>query len=162
MQQQSPAKANAKIQWLVVVLAMTSSIPVYALVAFLVSQGIETTPSELATVLRPVLYLAAGTLVAVSLFVMPRVAGGATNDALPSPESFRKRSFLALALAESSAVLGLVLFFVGRSWPDFLVLAGIGALSILLNVLPQGLRHFATPEAGDQPGGGGATPIAPE
>lgn len=65
----------------------------------------------------------------------------------PLPEKgpfdvFLRRTLVSLVIAETSAILGLVLFFLGRNLADFLVLAGLALAVSLLGIIPRGLRWF--------------------
>ncbi|MBI5442068.1 MAG: hypothetical protein HY900_12755, partial [Deltaproteobacteria bacterium] len=61
-------------------------------------------------------------------------------------------------IAEAAAILGLVLFFLGRNLADFLVLAGLALAVSLLGIIPRGLRWFRQRE---EPPAGGAPPLTP-
>ena len=106
--------------------------------------------------LRYALYGAAFSLALAALVVAPRVG----NDAAAAPpfDAILRRTILAIALAEASAILGLVLFFLGRNLGDFLVLAGLALAVILLGIVPRGLRWFRLRE---EPPAGGAPPLSP-
>jgi hypothetical protein len=151
-----PNPLPEKVRWLVLVAALTASIPLYAVVVFVVSSA--QAPVDVAPpALRYVLYGAAFGLALLALAVAPRV-GTDPATALPF-DVFLRRTLISLAIAETSAVLGLVLFFLGRNLADFLVLAGLALAVILLGVVPRGLRWFRLRE--DPAAGGGAPPLSP-
>ena len=59
--------------------------------------------------------------------------------------------------AEAAAIVGLVLYFLGRDLGDFLVLGGLALAVILLGIVPRGLKWFRLREE-TTPGG---PPISP-
>lgn len=151
-----PIPLPEKVRWLVLVAGLTASIPLYAVVVFVLSSAeapVETAPEAL----RYVLYGAAFGLAFLALAVAPRV-GTDPATALPF-DVFLRRTLISLAIAETSAILGLVLFFLGRNLADFLVLAGLALAVILLGIVPRGLRWFRLRE--DPAAGGGAPPLSP-
>jgi hypothetical protein len=139
--------------WLTVVGAILGSLVVYGLIVFFVAAGwSEGVRRPEAVVLRVVLYVVALGSAVAAAFLAPR------PDPAISPEAFMGRSFLALSLAESSAILGLVLVFVRRSSRDFFVLAGIAAAVMLLRIVPSGLAYWRSRESA---GSRQAPPIGP-
>ena len=128
-----------KVRWLVLVAGLTASIPFYAVVVFVLAGG-EAPASPAPMALRYALYGAAFGLAFLALVLAPRVG----NDAASSPtfDVLLRRTLLSLAVAEASAILGLVLFLLGRNLGDFLVLAGLALAVILLGIVPRGLRWF--------------------
>ena len=143
-----------KVRWLVLVAGLTASIPLYAVVVFVLAGGEG--PAEPAPMaLRYALYGAAFGLALLALVLAPRVG----NDAASAPpfEALLKRTILSLAVAEAAAILGLVLFLLGRNLGDFLVLAGLALCVILLGIVPRGLKWFRLREET----AGGGPPISP-
>ena len=145
-----------KARWLILVAGLTASIPLYAVVVFVVSSA-EAPVDVAPRALRYVLYGAAFGLALLALAVAPRV-GSDPATALPF-DVFLRRTLISLAIAETSAILGLVLFFLGRNLADFLVLAGLALAGSLLGIIPRGLRWFRQRE--EAPPGPGAPPISP-
>ncbi|MBK6406621.1 MAG: hypothetical protein IPF66_17180 [Holophagales bacterium] len=151
-----PIPLPEKVRWLVLVAGLTASIPLYAVVVFVVSSAeapVDVAPAGI----RYGFYGAAFALALLALAVAPRVS---TDPATAlSFDAFLRRTLLSLAIAETSAILGLVLFFLGRNLADFLVLAGLALAVILLGIVPRGLRWFRLRE--DPAAGGGAPPLSP-
>lgn len=76
----------------------------------------------------------------------PDSSGAAAT--LPAPEQFQRSSVVALALAESSSVIGFLQFFLGPfTWRDFVPFGLTTVLAILIGVLPAGLRYWNAYEA---------------
>ena len=120
MPRQTPLPEKGR--WLILVTGLTVSIPLYAVVVFvLASAQVLAAPAPAG--LRFAIYGCAFALVFLSLVVAPRV-GEDRATALPF-DAFLRRTIFSLALAETSAILGLVLYFLGRNLGDFLVLAGL-------------------------------------
>ena len=153
MPRQTPLPEKGR--WLILVTGLTVSIPLYAVVVFvLASAQVPAAPAPAG--LRFAIYGCAFALVFLSLVVAPRV-GEDRATALPF-DAFLRRTIFSLALAETSAILGLVLYFLGRNLGDFLVLAGLALAVILLGVVPRGLRWFRLRE---EHVAGGAPPLSP-
>ena len=144
-----------KARWLVLVAGLTASIPFYAVVALVLAQG--PAPSAAAPpVLRYAFYGAAFGAALLALALAPRVGADAASS--PPFAAFLRRTLVSLAVAESAAILGLVLFLLGRNLGDFLVLAGLALAVILLGIVPRGLRWFRLRE---ESADGGAPPLSP-
>lgn len=145
-----------KARWLVLVAGLTASIPLYAVVVFVLASSAEVPMGPAPVGLRYGLYGAGFALALLALAVAPRV--GTDPATALSFDVFLRRTLLSLAIAETPAILGLVLFFLGRNLADFLVLAGLALAVSLLGIVPRGLRWFrlrAEPQAG------GAGPLSP-
>lgn len=143
-----------KVRWLVLVAGLTASIPLYAVVVLVLAAGDQHGgPAPLG--LRFALYGASLALALLAVVLAPRVG----NDAASAPpfESLLKRTILSLAVAEAAAIVGLVLYFLGRDLGDFLVLGGLALAVILLGIVPRGLKWFRLREE-TTPGG---PPISP-
>ena len=151
-----PTPLPEKARWLVLVAGLTASIPLYAVVVFVLASSAEAPVGPAPAGLRYGFYGAAFALALVALFIAPRV-GTDPATALPF-DAFLRRTLLSLVFAEASAILGLVLFFLGRNLADFLVLAGLALAVSLLGIIPRGLRWFRLRE---EPGAGGAPPLSP-
>ncbi|MBK9088327.1 MAG: hypothetical protein IPL90_04455 [Holophagales bacterium] len=151
-----PTPLPEKARWLVLVAGLTASIPLYAVVVFVLASSAEAPAGPAPAGLRYGFYGAAFVLALVALSVAPRV-GTDPATALPF-DTFLRRTLLSLVIAEASAILGLVLFFLGRNLADFLVLAGLALAVSLLGIIPRGLRWFRLRE---EPGAGGAPPLSP-
>jgi len=150
-----PIPLPEKARWLVLVTGLTASTPLYAVVAFVLA-ATEAPHATPPIGVRSAFYGAAVALALLALAVAPRVgADPATN---PPFDAFLRRTLMSLAIAETSAILGLVLFFLGRNLGDFLVLAGLALAVILAGVVPRGLRWFRVRE---EPPAGGAPPLSP-
>ena len=146
-----------KARWFILVAGLTASIPLYAVVVFVLASSAEAPVESAPAGLRYGFYGAAFALALLALAVAPRVT---TDPATAlSFEAFLRQTLLSLAIAEASAILGLVLFFLGRNLADFLVLAGLALAVSLLGIIPRGLRWFRQREEG--PPGPGAPPISP-
>lgn len=144
-----------KARWIVLVAGLTASIPLYAVVAFvLASSGPAPAPPPLGV--RYAVYGAAFALALLALALAPRVGIDAASG--PPFAEFLRRTIVSLAVAEASAILGLVLFVMGRNLGDFLVLAGLALAVILLGIVPRGLRWF---RLRGEPPAGGAPPLSP-
>ena len=143
-----------KVRWLVLVAGLTASIPLYAVVVFVLAAG-ERHGGPAPLGLRYAFYGASLALAMLALVLAPRVG----NDAAAAPpfESLLKRTILSLAVAEAAAIVGLVLYFLGRDLGDFLVLGGLALAVILLGIVPRGLKWFRLREE-TTPGG---PPISP-
>jgi len=151
-----PTPIPEKARWLVLVAGLTASIPLYAVVAFVLASSAAAPVAPAPAGLRYGFYGAAFAMALLALAVAPRV-GTDSATALPF-DVFLRRTLISLAIAETSAILGLVLFFLGRNLADFLVLAGLALAVILLGIVPRGLRWFRLRE---EPGAGGAPPLSP-
>ncbi len=151
-----PTPLPEKARWLVLVAGLTASIPLYAVVVFVLASSGEAPVGPAPAGLRYGFYGAAFALALVALSIAPRV-GTDPATALPF-DAFLRRTLLSLVIAEASAILGLVLFFLGRNLADFLVLAGLALAVSLLGIIPRGLRWFRLRE---EPGAGGAPPLSP-
>jgi len=144
-----------KARWIILVAGLTASIPLYAVVAFvLASSGAPPAPPPLGV--RYAFYGAAFALALLALALAPRVGSDAASA--PPFAEFLRRTIISLAIAETSAILGLVLFMMGRNLGDFLVLAGLSLTVILLGIVPRGLRWF---RLRGEPPAGGAPPLSP-
>ncbi|MRR12751.1 hypothetical protein EG835_09900 [bacterium] len=151
-----PTPLPEKARWLVLVAGLTASIPLYAVVAFVLASPAEAPADPAPAGLRYGFYGAAFALALLALAVAPRVSSDAAT-ALPF-DAFLRRTLLALVISEASAILGLVLFFLGRNLADFLVLAGLALAVSLVGIVPRGLRWFRLRE---EPRTGEAPPISP-
>jgi hypothetical protein len=140
---------------MILVAGLTASIPVYAVVAFVLASS-GPPPAPPAVGLRYAIYGAAFSLALLALVLAPRVGWDAASA--PPFAEFLRRTIVSLAIAETSAILGLFLFFLGRNLGDFLVLAGLALAVILLGIVPRGLRWFRLRE---EPPAGSAPPLAP-
>jgi hypothetical protein len=151
-----PLPLPEKVRWTILVAGLTASIPFYAVVVFFVlsTPGAPVDPAS--TVLRFAFYGAAFLSSWVALLVAPRV--GTDPAKALGFEAFLRRTIFSLALAEVSAILGLVLFFLGRNLGDFLVLAGLAIAVIVLGIVPRGLRWFRLRE---HPATAAAPPLGP-
>ena len=144
-----------RARWLVLVAGLTASIPLYAVVAFVLAPTAPPAgPPPLG--LRYGLYGAAFALALLALAAAPRVGSDAASS--PPFEVLLRRTLLSLALAEASAILGLVLFLLGRNLGDFLVLAGLALAVVLLGIVPRGLRWFRLRQ---EPGTESVPPLSP-
>ena len=151
-----PIPLPEKARWLVLVAGLTASIPLYAVVVFVLASSGEAPAGTSPAGLRYGFYGAAFALALLALAVAPRVS---TDPATALPfDAFLRRTLLSLVIAETSAILGLVLFFLGRNLADFLVLAGLALAVSLLGIVPRGLRWFRLRE---EPPPGGAPPLFP-
>ncbi|MHB8797295.1 MAG: hypothetical protein ACYDBY_02415 [Thermoanaerobaculia bacterium] len=151
-----PSPLPEKARWLVLVAGLTASIPLYAVVVFVLATTGAPASAAAPIGFRYAVYGAAFGAALLALVLAPRVgADAATSPAYPE---FLRRTLVSLAVAEVSAILGLVLFMLGRNLGDFLVLAGLALAVILLGIVPRGLRWFRLHE---EPGSGGAPPLGP-
>ena len=150
-----PIPPPEKARWLILVAGLTASIPLYSVVVFVLASN-EAPVAPAPTGLRYALYGAAFGLALLALAVAPRV-GTDPATALPF-DAFLRRTLFSLAIAETSAILGLVLFFLERNLGDFLVLAGLAFAVILLGIVPRGLRWFRLRDEG---AGSGTPPLSP-
>lgn len=145
-----------KVRWLILVAGLTASIPFYAVVVFFLltssEPGFEPAPTKLRVAFYGAAFLASWAAVRVA----PRV--GSDPEKAPPFQAFLRRTIFSLALAEVAAILGLVLFFLGRDLGDFLVLAGLAIAVIVLGIVPRGLRWFRVRE---QARPDGAHPLGP-
>ena len=107
-----PIPPPEKARWLILVTGLTASIPLYSVVVFvLASTEPAGAPAPLG--MRIGIYGAAFALSLLALAAAPRV-GTDPATALPF-DAFLRRTLLSLAIAETVAILGLVLYFVGRN-----------------------------------------------
>lgn len=150
-----PIPIPEKARWLILVTGLTASIPLYSVVVFVLASS-EPVAAPAPFGVRLAFYGAAFALSLLALAVAPRV-GTDPATALPF-DSFLRRTLFSLAIAETSAILGLVLYFLGRNLGDFLVLAGLAFAVVLLGIVPRGLRWFRLRE---EPPAGGPPPIGP-
>ena len=151
-----PIVLPEKARWLVLVAGLTASIPLYAVVVFVLASSAEAPAAPAPAGLRYGFYGAAFALALLALVVAPRVD---TDSATALPfDAFLRRTLLSLVIAETAAILGLVLFFLGRNLADFLVLAGLALAVSLVGIVPRGLRWFRLRE---EPRAGGVPPISP-
>jgi hypothetical protein len=153
-----PSRPHAPglVTWLALFGAMTATVPVYAVVAFVFGRPGE--PPESARPLRMAIWaVALLALFAAQRLIAPfrKALAGVPGLAVPDAKAFFGRSVAALALAEAAAVLGLVLVFVGGGRTDFLFLGTLALVVDFAIILPAGLAFFRQPFA---PGRG---PIEP-
>lgn len=160
---------NNRAQWTVVFFSIVAAVPMYGVVIWIILTGPSARP-EPPSVLR-VLFplLAASLLIASSAWMvirsrpwMERALGG--SSPLPPPAEFQLGAILAVALAESSAVLGFALFLLGGPPGDFVGYAA-GTLAVMLGVIgPRANAYWAAREEEQRrpPGAGGGDdrPIA--
>jgi hypothetical protein len=142
--------APKRLTWLVITGGLVMAVPMYAVVAWQLRGGGPLPVSPYLATLRPWFAVVAGVCLVGSVLVA-RLRMSVDTDALslepgssrpPEPEMFTLWSIVASALAETSAVLGFVLCFLGGPPQDF-VWYGAGTLIVLLGViLPHGLRYW--------------------
>ncbi|MHB1044571.1 MAG: hypothetical protein ACYC4P_01040 [Thermoanaerobaculia bacterium] len=150
-----PSPLPEKARWLVLVAGLTASIPLYAVVVFVLAT--TGAPGASAPIgLRYAVYGAAFGAALLALVLAPRVGTDAATS--PAYPEFLRKTLVSLAVAEVAAILGVVLFVLGRNLGDFLVLAGLALAVNLLGIVPRGLRWFRLHE---DAGSGGAPPLGP-
>jgi F0F1-type ATP synthase membrane subunit c/vacuolar-type H+-ATPase subunit K len=160
----APQQGSAKMTWIIILFALVMAVLSYGVLCFFMSQN-RTSPTgnSLAT-MRPLMYaLAVVSLVASIGWLqwktsgrigeMPGVVGSSYAAVLMEPNEFQTQSIVALALAESCSVYGLVLFFLGAPITEFGVFAAGSLLVILLYILPRGLKYWAALENGQKQSG---------
>ena len=137
--------------WLVQTFALSMSIPVYVLVAFVAlgprdEGAAKPQPPDLLVWSLGAVGLA---LVLASLAVAPRVSPGARRSDLPRAARFRSRSLAAVALAEAVALLGLVGAFLLGDAKAAVIPAAAALLVVVTHVVPNGLRYWRALERKD-------------
>jgi hypothetical protein len=132
------------VNWLFLFGALTSSVLVYAVLAFVFGGAGE--PPESSRPLRMALWgVALVALFAAQRLMAPfrRALAESPGTPSPDPKAFFGKSVVALALAEGAAIAGLVLVFAGGSRSDFLFLGALALLVDFAIILPAGLGVFA-------------------
>lgn len=140
--------------WFFIFGAMTFSILIYGLLVYLLGQS-GNRPSLAGTthsVLRPVLYLLAGVnlLLAVVLpgFIVKKntrtdSSAPIGSEPVPEPSVFQTASIVSLALSESCAIFGLLLYFMGEPAKEFWSFAVLTLLFNVTYILPRGVRYWS-------------------
>lgn len=124
---------------LIVWIAMLASLPIYAAAGLLAAPNLPPVLNAAAFgLLRRVLYVAA----AAMLLAVGRVRRLVRNSGAPSPGAERAAVppargetavIVSLAMCESVAVIGLVLFLLGRNTTDLFLLLGVSAAAMVLH-----------------------------
>ncbi len=148
----SSRQAPTRLTWLIIFGGLVCSVFAYGLLCFLIDISHESKPRALnaasLTAIRPILVVAAVvTLVAAVAWLRFRVdgkIGGEGREVVLSAAEFQTDSIVALALSESCAILGLLLFFLGAPLKEFALFA-LGTLIVdFAFILPRGLQFWAT------------------
>ena len=159
MQDRSRVTENppaTKKTWFVIFFALTASVAIYGLMAFMIAQNRSApAPGNSLATLRPIFYIAAGLALIASVGWMHFRTHGKIGDrgdvislpgsqvALMPASQFQTETIVALALAEACSIFGLVLFFLGAPLVEFARFAAGTILVDLLYFLPKGIRYWA-------------------
>jgi hypothetical protein len=133
----------ARASWLTTTLAMLSAVPMYAVVAWVLSSAEARPDGSMARQLQAAFQIA-GPLAALAgaAWMRLRVIHGVT------PQQFLTDSLIATSLAEVPAILGLIGVLAGGRFEDFVWMAAISVIVIGGVVIPAGLRWWADRESG--------------
>ncbi len=134
---------SARSIWLATTLAMLAAVPMYAVVAWVLSSSEARPDGSLARRLQTVFQIV-GPMVALAGAAWMRLR--VMRD--PTPQQFLTDSMIATALAEAPAILGLIGVLAGGSFQDFVWMAAISVIVIGGVVIPAGLRWWADRESG--------------
>lgn len=148
------SRPATRTTWFVLFAAMTWSVLVYGLLVYLLGQSRNRPPLAGTThsVMRPVLYLLAGVnlLLAVVLpgFIVKKntqtdSSAPIGSEPVPEPSVFQTASIVSLALSESCAIFGLLLYFMGEPAREFWSFAVLTLLFNVIYILPRGVRYWS-------------------
>ncbi len=141
-----------RLTWATIVFAFIGSVIMYGALAYMLQQSSERTVSPGLEAMRlPVTLLGIACLVASVLWTQLRLVVhgeyASTVGDIPAPKQFITHTVIALAFAEACAVFGLLLFFLGASWTDFLLFALPSIAVMVLFVLPKGNAYWSVWES---------------
>ncbi len=145
------APAN-RFTWATIVFAFVGSVVMYGVLAYMLQQsGDRPSASGLEAMRLPTTLLGIASLVASVVWAQWRLAvrgeyASSTTD-IPTPRQCIVHTLIALSFAEACAVFGLLLFFVGASFTDFLMFAVPSVAVMLFFVLPKGSAYWTAWES---------------
>lgn len=146
----SPASADRQ-RWNLLATAMGGTVVLYGAVGLLLaSRSPAAVPAPDGGSLRALLLGAAALCLLGSHLIVPRVPPGSPRSALPPPFVFFRRGLGGMALAETAALAGLVLFLRGRSLPDLAILVGL-SLAALASIAARGRAYWDSIERPEDP-----------
>jgi len=149
MEREPPAN---RLTWATIVFAFVGSVVMYGVLAYMLQQsGSRPSASGLEAMRLPTTLLGVASLVASVVWAQWRLAvrgeyASITTDT-PTPKQFILHTFIALSFAEACAVFGLLLFFTGASFTDFLMFAVPSMAVMLFFVLPKGNAYWTAWES---------------
>ncbi len=149
----TPGTMPNRLTWATIVFAFIGSVVMYGVLVYVLQQSGERTASPgLESMRLPVTLLGIACLVAAMVWAQLRLTVhgeyATTTRNLPSPQQFTTYTVIALAFAEACAVFGLLLFFLGASWVDFLMFAVPSVAVMVFFVLPKGNAYWRVQESG--------------
>ncbi|HVF10122.1 MAG TPA: hypothetical protein VNA16_04930 [Abditibacteriaceae bacterium] len=167
-QEEAPLSVQQqKQQYFTIFFALVVSVGIYGFLCFLLDQNRKPMPEPAAALSLVVGALALASLVAAVGWLHFRTYGKAGDapspatmapPALMKPGEFQTETIIALALAESCAILGLLLFFLGAPLKAFVPFAA-GTLAVdLFYILPRAVRYWSAYEKQRQSGQASSTP----
>ncbi|MCS6830744.1 MAG: hypothetical protein NZ749_08895 [bacterium] len=142
-----PEGTQNRLTWNTIVFGFIGSVVMYGVLAYMLQQGGQRTLSPALDEIRlPITLLGIACLVISVVWAQLRLVvhgeyASRTED-LPSPGQFVIYTVIALAFAEACAIFGLLLFFLGASWTDFLLFALPSVAVMVLFVLPKGGAYW--------------------
>lgn len=142
-----PEGSQNRLMWATIVFFFIGSVVMYGVLAYMLQQSGERTVSTGLEAMRlPLTLLGVACLVASVVWAQLRLTvhgeyASATGD-VPLPRHFITHTVIALAFAEACAIFGLILFFLGASWTDFLMFALPSVAVMILFVLPKGGAYW--------------------
>lgn len=142
-----PESSSNRLTWATIVFAFIGSVIMYGVLAYMLQQSGERTASPGLEAMRlPVTLLGIACLVVSVLWAQLRLVVhgeyASTTGDIPAPRQFITHTVIALAFAEACAVFGLLLFFLGASWTDFLLFAIPSIGVMVLFVFPRGIAYW--------------------
>lgn len=141
-----------RLTWATIVFAFIGSVVMYGVLIYMLQQSGERTGSPSLDSWRlPATLLAIASLIASMVWTQLRLSHhgeqATAGRNLPSPQQFTTHTVIALAFAEACAVFGLLLFFLGASWVDFLMFAVPSIAVMVFFVLPRGNAYWEAQES---------------
>lgn len=145
--------APNRIMWFTVVFAFLGSVVMYGAMAWKMEAVTARQVSESLVQMRlPIMCMAVFCLVLsvlwsqLKLTIPAEVVIGSSRK-LQSAGRFLTHTLIALALAEAVAIFGLLLFFLGASLADFLMLAAPSAAVMVIFIIPKGIVYWNVHES---------------
>ncbi len=136
-----------RLTWLTIVFAFIGSLVMYGMLAYtLDSSGARAVTEGLETIRLPISLLAIFVLLASIVWAQLRLtvhamSPSSATDLLP-PQKYIANTLISLALAEACAIVGLLMFFLGASYGEFLVFVVPSAVVMAVVILPKGIAYW--------------------
>ena len=150
-----PTPVPTKQTWLIIFGALAFSALLYGLMAYFVENGkTPRTVSPSLPTMRTLMTLVAiaqlGASVAWLHFQTLGKMGG-SGETLLTREQFQTQSIIAMALAESCSISGLLLFFMGNNLTQLAPFIFGTLVVFFASILPKGLRYWAAWDESQKP-----------